>query len=79
MSETNGNGKLTVPFMGGQITIKEGGSFNDKEGKLVEYGPIVDLSSITDVKRRVEPAIFKNMVDAVSKHPDAMKMITSLS
>ncbi|WP_321430100.1 hypothetical protein [uncultured Methanolobus sp.] len=84
MTETNGNGngtgnKLTVPFMGGQITIKEGGSFNDKDGKLVEYGPVVDVSSIADTRRRVEPAIFKNMVEAVSKHPEAMKMIISLS
>ncbi|WP_406657395.1 hypothetical protein V7O62_02250 [Methanolobus sp. ZRKC2] len=83
MSEENGNGngkKILVPFMGGKVVIKEGGSFQDnKTGNLVEYGPCVDLSAIVDSKKRVDPGTFKNMIEAVSKHPDAMKAVTALA
>ena len=80
MTEGNGFGnKVLVPFMGGSINIKEGGSFKNDAGKLVEYGPCVDLSAIVDAKKRVDPGVFKNMIEAVSKHPEAMKMVASLA
>lgn len=84
MSETNGNTngnatKITVPFMGGSVTIKPGGSFTSEKGDLVEYGPCVDLSAIADSKRRVEPGIFRNMIDAVSKNTEAMSLVKTLA
>lgn len=75
---SNGNGKVIVPFMGGNVVIKEGGSFKDNAGKEVNYDPCVDVSAIADAKGRVPPGIFKNMVDAVQKHPNALKAIESL-
>ncbi|WP_406656163.1 hypothetical protein V7O62_09900 [Methanolobus sp. ZRKC2] len=79
MSEGNGNGKLLVPFMGGNIVIKEGGSFKNDKGEQVNFDPCIDVSSIVDSKKRVNPAVFKNMIEAVSKHPEAMKAVTALA
>lgn len=78
MTNGNGNGKLIVPFMGGNVVVKEGGSFKDAVGKEVNYDPCVDVSAIVDSKGRVPPGIFKNMVDAVKVHPQAMKTIEGL-
>lgn len=78
MTQTKGNGKLIIPFMGGNVVIKEGGSFKDQSGKEVNYDPCVDVSAIVDSKGRVPPGIFKNMVDAVKVHPEAIKTIESL-
>jgi hypothetical protein len=81
MTEVNGNGtdKLLVQFMGGSVVIKPGGSFKNNSGELVEYSPCVDLSAVVDSKQRADPGVFKNMIDALSKHPEAMKKIQSLS
>jgi hypothetical protein len=79
MTNGNGNGKTLVPFMGGSVVIKAGGSFNDpKTGQTVDYDPCVDMSAIVDIKGRVSPLVFRNMIDAVSKHPTAMKAVEVL-
>jgi hypothetical protein len=78
MANGNGNGKTLVPFMGGSVVIKEGGSFKDLTGKQVDYDPCVDMSAIVDIKGRVSPLVFRNMIDAVSKHPSAMKAVEAL-
>jgi len=74
----NGTGKYEVPFMGGNVVIKQGGKFNDAQGKEVVYGPTVDVSSIVDSKGRITPAIFLNMINAVVADKDAVAGIKAL-
>lgn len=77
-SELN-NSNLLIPFMGGNVVIKQGGEFTDpKTNKLVTYGPTVDVSSIVDSKGRIQPANYVSMLEAVNKHPEALKLLRTL-
>lgn len=81
MTETNGNGngnKKEVPFMGGNIVVKPGGSFKDQSGKEVNYDPVVDVSSIVDSRGRISPSIFLNMINAVTADKTAVESIKAL-
>jgi len=72
--ETGNGNKVLVPFMGGNVVLKAGGEFTGDNGKLIQYDPCVDVSSIVDSKGRIAPANFVSMLEAV-KDP---KVVTAL-